>query len=58
MLSYARELSHTFAKQYKKIFKTMNVTFNVHSVIHVVDDVSRLGVLDSFSAVPYECCLG
>ena len=58
MLEYARNLCFLFVKQYRKIYKTMNVTYNIHSLIHIVDDVERLGVLDSFSAFPYENFLG
>ena len=58
MLDYARNLCILFVKQFRKIYKRLNVTYNVHSLIHIVDDVERLCVLDSFSAFPYENCLG
>lgn len=58
MLEYARKLCVTFIRQYKRIYNTMTVSYNVHSLLHIVDDVERLGVLNSFSAFPYETCLG
>lgn len=58
MLAYARKLCYTFVKQFKKIYKTINVSYNVHSLLHLVDDVERLGVVDSFSAFPFESSLG
>ena len=57
-LSYAESLSVTFVRQLKKIYKDVNVSFNVHSLIYITDDVRKLGVLDSFSAFPYESVLG
>ena len=58
MLNYARELCILFVRQFKRIYKGLNVTYNIHSLIHIVDDVQRFGVLDSFSAFPFENCLG
>lgn len=58
MLEYAKKLCLCFVKQFKTNFPTVNVSYNVHCLIHIVDDVKRLGVLDSFSSFPYENCLG
>ena len=58
MVDYAERLCVTFVKQFKKIFPTVNVSYNVHSLIHIAADVRRLGPLDSFSAFPFENCLG
>ena len=58
MLDYARSLCVLFVKQFKKIYKELNITYNIHSLIHIVENVERLGILDSFSAFPYENCLG
>lgn len=57
-LAYAQALSISFVKQFKTIYRDINVSFNVHSLIHMTEDVRRLGVLDSFSAFPYESVLG
>ena len=34
------------------------VTFNIHNLIHVSDDVMRFGPIYSFSAYPFENFLG
>ena len=57
-LTYAQALSVSFVKQFKNIYKDINVSFNVHSLIHITDDVRRYGILDSFSAFPFESVLG
>ena len=38
--------------------KFINVSFNVHSLIPITDDVRKYGILDSFSALPYGLVLG
>ena len=57
-LNYAQELTVSFVKQFQKIYRDINVSFNVHSLIHITDDVRKYGILDSFSAFPYESVLG
>lgn len=58
MLNYAENLCKSFVNQFKRKYSSVNVSYNVHALIHVVDDVRRLGVLDSFSSFPYESGLG
>ena len=57
ILQYVENLCKTFIRQYQKLYKC-NVVYNIHSLIHIVDDVRKFGVLDSISAFPYESMLG
>lgn len=59
ILSNTEQLCVIFVRQFRELYGTkLSVGLNVHSLIHIVDDVRRLGVLDSFSAFPYETMLG
>ena len=57
-IEYADKLCVTFVIQFKRIYKTINISYNIHSLIHISADVKRLGVLDSFSAFPFENFIG
>lgn len=58
-LDYIQELCKIFVKQYKKLYSAkLSVVYNVHLLLHVVEDVKNFGILDSFSAFPYEDMLG
>ena len=58
-LEYIQELCKIFVKQYKKLYTAkLSVVYKLHLLIHVVDDVKKYGMLDSFSAFPYEDMLG
>lgn len=48
----------SFINQFPDIYGTAQMVYNVHSLLHLQDDVSRLGSLDSFSAFPFESHLG
>lgn len=41
-----------------KVYGPQFMTSNVHNLLHVVEDVERLGILPSISAYPFESCLG
>ena len=56
-INYGQKLCILFVKQYPKLYKT-NIVYNVHSLIHLGDDVRKFGVLDSISAFPYETMIG
>ena len=58
MLDYVQNLCSIFIERFKELYKNVAVSHNVHSLLHIVDDVRRLGVLDSFSAFPFENCMG
>ena len=56
-VDYGQKLCVLFVKQYSKIYKA-NLTYNIHSLIHLADDVKYYGALDSISAFPFETMLG
>lgn len=53
-LSYAQELVFFFIKTFIKLYGIHNVSHNVHSLLHLVNDVRRFGPLDDFSAFKFE----
>ena len=57
-IEYAQKLAVVFVKQFSKIYKQVNASYNVHSLIHIGDDIKKFGVIDSFSGFPYESFLG
>ena len=58
-MEYAEKLCHYFVKKYNKIYgDNSTVVYNIHMLVHVVEDVRRLGPLDTFSAFPFESMLG
>lgn len=54
---YARQLLEYFVKKYPDLYGTQYVTYNVHNLIHLCDEVKLHGALDNFSAFKYENCL-
>ena len=52
-VAYGEKLCIAYVQQYSTIYR-LNTVYNVHSLIHLDDDVRRYGVLDSVSAFPYE----
>jgi hypothetical protein len=56
---YAKNLLRYFVKYFPKLYGKETVSYNVHNLIHLADDVKHLGCsLDSFSAFPFESHLG
>lgn len=53
-LNIAHLLFKSFISDYKKLYGVEFITSNVHNLEHVVDDVSRFGILSSISAYPFE----
>lgn len=51
---YADELLNCFVTNCESFYGKSFVTYNVHSLLHLVDDVSRFGALDRFSAFRFE----
>ena len=50
----AGEFLRKFVKSASKHYGSEIVTYNMHSLIHLNDDVMNLGPLDTFSAFPFE----
>jgi hypothetical protein len=44
----------TFIEQCKYLYGDEFVTYNVHSLVHLANDCSRLGCFDEFSCFPFE----
>ncbi len=54
LLQKAREFLEYFVSQAKVIYGEKFLVYNVHSLLHLVDDVERFGCLDNFSCFPFE----
>lgn len=52
--AYARELLMFFVQSFLQLYGKRETSHNVHSLIHLADDVNIHGPLDSFSAFPFE----
>ncbi|CAL1282894.1 unnamed protein product [Larinioides sclopetarius] len=57
-LDYAEELLCYFVKHCKTLYGEEFIVYNVHSLIHLADDVRRYGSLNNISAFPFESYLG
>ena len=55
---YARQLLVRFVSNAPVLYGEVFVTHNVHCLIHLADDVRRLGPILSFSAFPFESHIG
>ncbi|XP_031328823.1 uncharacterized protein LOC116159879 isoform X1 [Photinus pyralis] len=53
-IEYASELLKYFVKTFKILYGPENMSHNVHNLLHITDDVKYHGVLDNFSAFPFE----
>lgn len=49
-----RNLLNYFFQHYADLYGHEQVSYNVHSLIHLADDVDKFGALDSFSAFKFE----
>lgn len=54
----AEKLFLEFVETFPDIYGEENVTYTVHSLIHVMKDVKKFGTLDSYSAFSFESKLG
>ncbi|KAJ8687860.1 hypothetical protein QAD02_023655 [Eretmocerus hayati] len=54
ILLYVEKLLQKFVADFALLFGDYFVTFNVHNLLHLVDDVRRYGLLESFSAFRFE----
>lgn len=53
-ITYAKSLLEYFVDHYKEISGEEYVSYYVHNLIHIVEDVEFLGPLDKFSAFRFE----
>ena len=53
-VNLAEELLNIFVAHYSSLYGEEGLVYNVHNVIHIVDDARRFGALDSVSAYPFE----
>jgi hypothetical protein len=51
-------LLNTFVQQLKNLYGKESLVYNMHSVMHIIDDVRLFGALDNVSAFPFENTLG
>lgn len=51
---YANSLLMYFVSNYENIYGEEYLSYNVHNLIHLVNDVHRFGSLDNFSCFKYE----
>lgn len=49
-----KQLLTDFVKQFSELYGDHTITFNVHNLIHVADDVLEMGHLDNYSAFKFE----
>lgn len=54
MNDFANTLLVSFVEQYKEMYGLQGLTFNIHNLIHLANEVKNLGPLDSFSCFPFE----
>lgn len=50
----AKKLLLYFVDSYKIIYGYDTISYNVHNLVHIPDDIENFGLIDSFSAFPYE----
>ncbi|OXA51727.1 hypothetical protein Fcan01_13034 [Folsomia candida] len=56
--SYAKSLLVYFVQGFKSIYGEDRVSYNIHGLVHLTEDVKRFGILDKFSAFKFENKLG
>lgn len=53
-LDIAQRLLEEFVTMFSTIYGSEHLVYNVHSLLHIVDDVRLWGSLDNYSAFPFE----
>lgn len=53
-----KHLFEAFIHHCRVLYGSEFLIYNIHMLCHISDDVSRYGILDNFSAFPFENCLG
>lgn len=54
---YSNELIRLFVEDYGKLYGQDMITYNVHGLIHLANDVKKFGPLENFSAFVFESFL-
>jgi hypothetical protein len=57
-ISYAESLLQYFVHLFKTVYGRVKISYNVHGLIHLAEDVRNFGCLDNFSAFKFENKLG
>ena len=57
-LNYADMLNCKFVTRFSKLYSNQSTVYNIHCLLHIVDDVKQFGHLDNYSAFPFENFLG
>uniref|UniRef100_A0A182HQF5 Uncharacterized protein n=1 Tax=Anopheles arabiensis TaxID=7173 RepID=A0A182HQF5_ANOAR len=57
MRGYADELLHQFVADYAQVYCQELVNSNVHSLLHVMEDVEKFGDMGTISAYDFEARL-
>ncbi len=58
VVEYCKDLLYFFVRDSTVLYGKRFISFNVHSLIHIPDDVKKYGSLDSYSALRFENHLG
>ncbi|XP_065662938.1 uncharacterized protein LOC136085550 [Hydra vulgaris] len=56
--NYAEKLLKIFVKELSSLYGDSSLSYTMHSLIHICDDVRLFGTLDNYSAFPFENMLG
>jgi len=51
---YASSLLSSLVNGVVELYGKTELVYNIHCLLHIVDDVARYGPLDSYSAYPFE----
>jgi len=54
MINYAEDLFKLYVEQFSNLYRGVHISYNVNSLIHLVDDCRVYGVLDNFSAFIFQ----
>lgn len=58
LLHIAEACFKKFVKEFKHIYGHCNASYNIHSLLHLVDEVRMFGPLDNYSTFPFENMIG
>lgn len=51
---YTDQLLRWFVEEYKKLYGSNSISYNVHNLIHIAKDCKKFGPLDNFSTFKFE----
>jgi len=54
LIDYAESLLKYFVKHFPQVYSKEELSYNVHGLLHLCNDVKRFGPLDNFSAFKFE----